>query len=431
MARSRLDSRRRALHTGEYEKTDGHYEFRWRDKVGFNKRTGRTVYKQRSITAPTLDELRELEKSLQRDEADGLASNKTITLNTYVDKSLRIRRGLKENTKQNYIYMYNRFLRHSRLGKMPLQKMKKSDLIGFYGEMIDAGELSVSTCATLQSVVGPAMELAVDEDVIRRNISRGALNELKKEEKQREEAARARGEHKIESLTVAEQARLLEVINGSVFEPAIRIALYLGLRVGELTALTDKDIDEANGVVHINKTLVYYQKPDGKCGMSIHSTKTKAGTRDLPLTKEVLDMIKLQKKINEQQPKCCSVDGIDDFIFVTRVGTPHRQDTLNRALRRIVAAANDEAEEGTVMLPRFSMHKLRKTACTNAVYSGASLEQIAKWLGHNDLGITSQIYSQARMDIQLDTSRKAMAGMPSEINEMSTNNDAENEPDET
>ena len=186
MARSRLDSKRRALHTGEYEKTDGHYEFRWRDKVGFNKRTGRTVYKQRSVTAPTLDELRELEKSLQRDEADGLASNKTITLNTYVDKSLRIRRGLKENTKQNYIYMYDRFLRHSRLGKMPLQKMKKSDLIGFYGEMIDTGELSVSTCATLQSVVGPAMELAVDEDVIRRNISRGALNELKKEEKQEE-----------------------------------------------------------------------------------------------------------------------------------------------------------------------------------------------------------------------------------------------------
>jgi integrase len=223
----------------------------------------------------------------------------------------------------------------------------------------------------------------------------------------------------------------LEVIHGSVFEPAIKIALYTGLRVGELTALTFSDVDEVNGVLHINKTLVYYPKSDGKCGMSIHSTKTKAGTRDLPLTKEILSMIKLQKKLNEQLPKCCSVDGIDDFIFVTRVGTPHRQDTLNRALRRIVDTANDEAGEGDVLLPRFSMHKLRKTACTNAVAAGASLEQIAKWLGHSDFGITSQIYSQARMDIQLDTSRKAIEGMPSETSETSTNNDAENEPDET
>ena len=427
MARSRLDSRRRALHTGEYEKTDGHYEFRWRDKVGVNKKTGRAVYKQRSITATTLDELRELEKTLQRDEADGLVSNKTITLNTYVDKWLRIKRGLKENTKQNYIYMYDRFLRSSRIGKMPLQQLKKSDLIGFYGEMIDSGELSVSTCATLQSVVGPALELAVDEDVIRRNISRGALNELKKEDKQKQAEARARGEHRIESLTVAEQKRLLQVINGSPFEPAIRITLYLGLRVGELTALTFSDIDEVNKVVHINKTLVYYSKPDGKCGMSLHSTKTKAGTRDLPLTKEVLDMIKLQKKLNEKVPKCCAVDGVDDFVFVTRVGTPHRQDTLNRALRRIVDTANDEAGEDDVLLPRFSMHKLRKTACTNAIAAGATLEQVAKWLGHSDYGITGQIYSQARIDIQLDTSRKAIAGMPNEISEISAKSSAEDE----
>ena len=237
MARSRVDSKRRALRTGEYEKTDGHYEYRWRDRIGTD-RHGKTLYKQRSITATTLDELRDLEKKLQRDEADGLTSNKTITLNTYVDKWLKIKRGLKDNTRQNYIYMYSKFMRSSRIGKMSLQKMKKSDLISFYTDMIDNGEMSVSTCATLQSVVGPALELAVDEDVIRRNISRGALNELKKEERIKQAEARARGEHQMESLTVAEQQRLLEVIKGSVFEPAIRITLYLGLRVGELTALT-------------------------------------------------------------------------------------------------------------------------------------------------------------------------------------------------
>jgi site-specific recombinase XerD len=125
----------------------------------------------------------------------------------------------------------------------------------------------------------------------------------------------------------------------------------------------------------------------------MHTPKTERGIRQVPLTDEIRRLLKLQK---EEGWQCtCNVGGADDFIFCNRYGNPHKQDTLNRALRRIVERANNEAniEHGQTTLPMMHTHLLRKTYACNEVRKGTHLEILASRLGHTDIQITHQFYT--------------------------------------
>ena len=298
MARAkRYDSKRRVLRDGEYEHKDKNfYEFRWREVKGYTDQ-GRKLYKQRSVSAKTLDELRELEEKLKQDKRDGIKRKQPQTLNDYVDKWMRLKRGLKDNTRANYKYMYDKFVRKSKIGTCKIQELKKSDLIEFYTKLVEKGTLSISTCETLQNVIGPACQLCFEEDdLIRRNPASNALKELKKEERLKQAEARARGEHtKAETLTLAEQIRFLDVIKDTVWEEPFTIALCTGLRVGELSGLRWKNIDWNNDRIRMQQNLAYFADEDRKSVREIHSPKTEKGVRFIPITPLIRQMLEKQQ----------------------------------------------------------------------------------------------------------------------------------------
>jgi integrase len=400
MARSRLDKNRKALHRGEYEKTAGGYEYRWREKIGTDKQ-GKTLYKQRSVTASTLEELREMEKRVIRDSIDGLHPKQPMTVSRAVDEYFSTKRSLKANTKQNYIYMFDHFVRNTELGRMRAVDVRKTDAMKFFTHLVDTDQLSVSTCDTLMNCLLPAFERLVDDDVIRKNPFRGALTELKKEQKQKESKARATGQQKVESLTLAEQKRFLDVIKGGRFEPIFNVMLLTGMRAGEVTGLTESSLTDKPGMIHVKQNLVYYQGADGACKLAVNSTKTAAGNRYIPLNTKLEEMFDLQRKMNGRQSSPV-VDGVGDFIFMTKDGTLYRQDTLNRALKRIVRNANDEATDGDVLLPMISTHKLRKTFACNCCRLNMPLSAIGLYLGHSDSAVTYNTYLQCTYDIAHD-----------------------------
>lgn len=416
MARSRQDKYRRALRTGEYERKQGGYEYRWRERAGVDA-DGKTAYKQRAIVAQTLDELREMEKKIQKDKLDGIKTKQPTTVNDYVDKSLKARRGLRENTLRNYQYMYDKFCRNTALGKKPIQEVKKSDLISYYTKLIDKGEMSVSTAVTISNVLGPAFQLALEDDIIRKNPNSGALKELKQEARQEKARQKALGNTPRESLTRDEQKRFIEYAEKTPFGNIFKFELLTGLRVGELCGLAWDAIDWKNKMIHIKQTLVYFERPNGKCTYAVHATKTVAGTRDLPLTDEIEKILKDQKDYTDmffansdyQRP---NIDGISEFIFFTRFGGAHKQDTLNRAIRRIVENANNDAEPGKdVELPYFSFHKLRKTYATEQVRQGCPMPVLMKKLGHSDVTTTANIYVQAEKELMAEADLKQQQAM--------------------
>ena len=62
MAERRKDSKKRVLKEGEYQRSNGTYEYRWRSENG----------KRNNVYAKSLEELREKEAEIQRDRSDGI-----------------------------------------------------------------------------------------------------------------------------------------------------------------------------------------------------------------------------------------------------------------------------------------------------------------------------------------------------------------------
>ena len=134
----------------------------------------------------------------------------------------------------------------------------------------------------------------------------------------------------------------------------------------------------------------------------MNTTKSKTSFRDMPLNAELRAAFERQKEIGYTCDK--EIDGFTGFIFGNRFHGPHHQNTLNRALKRIVETANDEGD--AVLLPTFSMHKLRKTYATNMVRAEADVPRLMKLMGHNDPETTLKIYVDAQADIAAEQDAK-------------------------
>lgn len=105
MAKARKDNRGRVLKPGEVQrKSDNRYLYTYTDPLG----------RRKYIYASDLMELREKEKKLTRDQRDGLnlyAAGKA-TINDTFDRYIKTKLNIRDSTRSNYTYMYNRFVRN-------------------------------------------------------------------------------------------------------------------------------------------------------------------------------------------------------------------------------------------------------------------------------------------------------------------------------
>lgn len=123
----RFDSHHVRLRTGEIQRKTGSYMYRWTDKLG----------KRNTIYAATLEDLREQEEQILVDQHDGIKANiKNVTVNDVYELWCQLKRGIKDSTMKNYIYMYELFVKPT-FGKKKLVQVKKSDVRRFYNQLID------------------------------------------------------------------------------------------------------------------------------------------------------------------------------------------------------------------------------------------------------------------------------------------------------
>ena len=88
---------------------------------------------------------------------------------------------------------------------------------------------------------------------------------------------------------------------------------------------------------------VYYNHAVDGCYFNIHTTKTKAGERKIPMLESVKEAFQMEKEYQIYNDLKCnvSVDGFTDFVFINRFGKLQHQGTLNKALKRIIRDCND------------------------------------------------------------------------------------------
>ena len=170
MVKRRKDSKNRVLKEGEYQRTNGSFEYKWRDKQG----------KRHSIYAKTLDALREKEVEVQRNILGVIRPDKqNLTINDLYYAWVQLKRGLKDNTFQNYQYMYTQYVEPD-FGRTRLFDLKRSDVRAFYKTLYDEHRLKPATIDCVHTVLHQVLELGIEDDYIRYNPSDNALKELRK-----------------------------------------------------------------------------------------------------------------------------------------------------------------------------------------------------------------------------------------------------------
>lgn len=394
MTERRKDSKGRVLKENESQRKDGTYCYRWRT----------SDHKRHVVYARTLEELREKELAVLRDKSDGIRTDaQKVTLNDIFDLWKQLKKGLKENTFQNYIYMYEQFVRDD-LGQHKIANLKRSDIRRFYNRLIDNCCLKISTVDNIHTVLHQVVDIAVEDGYLRNNISDNALKELKQ--------SRNLFTEKRKALTLQEQEIFLNYLQSSKmyshWYPIFALMLGTGLRVGEATGLTWNDVDLENNALSVNHTLVYFNHDKGGCYFGVNTPKTRAGERTVPIIESVREAILQEKEYQDSVGIKCNVriDGFTDFIFVNRFGNTQHQGTLNKALRRIIRDCNQEIldkakdDEKVVLLPKFSCHTLRHTFTTRLCESGMNIKVIQSVLGHADINTTLDIYADVTKDLK-------------------------------
>lgn len=394
MTERRKDSKGRVLKENESQRKDGTYCYRWRT----------SDHKRHVVYARTLEELREKELAVLRDKSDGIRTDaQKVTLNDIFDLWKQLKKGLKENTFQNYIYMYEQFVRDD-LGQHKIANLKRSDIRRFYNRLIDNRCLKISTVDNIHTVLHQVVDIAVEDGYLRNNISDNALKELKQ--------SRNLFTEKRKALTLQEQEIFLNYLQSSKmyshWYPIFALMLGTGLRVGEATGLTWNDVDLENNALSVNHTLVYFNHDKGGCYFGVNTPKTRAGERTVPIIESVREAILQEKEYQDSVGIKCNVriDGFTDFIFVNRFGNTQHQGTLNKALRRIIRDCNQEIldkakdDEKVVLLPKFSCHTLRHTFTTRLCESGMNIKVIQSVLGHADISTTLDIYADVTKDLK-------------------------------
>lgn len=395
----RKDKDRIVLRKGESQRKDGNYDYRWTTRDG----------KRHSVYAKTLEELRAKEEEILRDKCDGIKTEaRYVTINDVFEVWKQLKRGLKDNTFQNYKYMYEQFVKPD-FGNTRVSQLKKSDVKRFYNLLADERALKVSTIDSIHTVLHQVLDMAVDDAYLRNNPSDNVLKELKQ--------AHNFDTEKRKALTVTEQELFLDFLRRNHqynhWYPIFAVMVGTGLRVGEVTGLRWCDIDLKENLIDVNHTLVYYNHAENGCYFNINTPKTKAGVRNVPMLEFVKQAFIEERKYQMANGIRCSVkiDGYTDFIFVNRFGAAQHQGTLNKALRRIIRDCNDEVlernEENPVLLPRFSCHSLRHTFTTRMCEAGVNIKVIQDTLGHSDISTTLNIYA----DVTKELKKKEFEGL--------------------
>ena len=401
----RKDKDRIVLKAGESQRSNGTYDYRWTGKDG----------RRHSVYAKTLEELREKEAQIENDKFEGIkAEARYVTINEMFDLWCQLKRGLKNNTFENYKYMYNTFARPN-FGKQRISTLKKSDVKRFYNYLADERGLQASTIDSVHTVLHQVLQMAVDDNYLRSNPSDGVLKELKQSHVFKTEKRRG--------LTKPEQELLLTFLRNhrtyNHWYPIFAVMVGTGLRVGELAGLRWCDIDLEEGIIDVNHTLVYYdhRDPNSKkgCYFNVHTPKTEAGKRQVPMLDFVKEAFLMEKAYQEALGIKCQVviDGYTDFIFVNRDGGTFYQGSLNKTIRRIIRDCNDEVlqtgEENPVLLPHFSCHSLRHTFTTRMCEAGVNVKVMQDTLGHADISTTLNIYA----DVTKELKKEEFAGLDS------------------
>ena len=162
MAKVRKDNKGRNLRPGETQRADGSYMYVY--KLGTKKKY---------LYDSDLASLRVKEKQINKDKDDGIRTQEAmkLTLNDMFKVYMNNNIKLKPSTRANYLYLWDFYVKEEPFANMPLPQIHRSDILAFYTKLLKHG-FAINSLESINTIVHPTLEMAVDDDYIRRLGSR-------------------------------------------------------------------------------------------------------------------------------------------------------------------------------------------------------------------------------------------------------------------
>ena len=311
--------------------------------------------------------------------------NEALTLNAYFQEWEKSRNGyVRESTQYADSVRWARI--DKLIGKKKIRDLEPRMMRKLQQDLLATG-ISSSSVNDTMSLLNSVLKSAQIDKIIQDNPCYGLRCVKRTEPKATDTNHRA--------LTKDEQIQAFKFFKGSWYYELLVFLLYTGCRVGEAAALTWDDIDYNKKTIHIAKTTTRISGSTTTIG----APKTESGKRDIPLTDDMISILK-QQKLKLFSLKTISIQGL---VFCNTNGGLVKHGNVTMSIHHMLKTG--EMATG-VHIDDFSCHALRATFATRCIEQGMEPQILKKILGHSKIAMTLDLYAHVLMDTRQEAMNK-------------------------
>jgi len=272
------------------------------------------------------------------------------------------------NTIKRHGQHYEKYLKGTALFKMQLDMVDKLTLESFCNKLVKDNNMTSHEYVNVKTIIKGLFEYAYDKGYIKKDPMETVRITVKFKQ-----VAKKSG--KTETYNSKEQEKLIQYLDEKYAETkdlsflAVKLHFFIGLRIGELSALKWKDVID---MTHLHVEREEIRNQDTGVTEVVDHTKTRTD-------RTVLLVPKAYAVLNEVKTNGDAVPTEEGYIF-TREG--------ERLRARQIQYVLDKYQERSGMEVRKASHKIRKTYASNLSAAGVPIDEIREQLGHSNLSTT-------------------------------------------
>ena len=345
-----------------YKRKDGRWEARYVKGISAD---GKKLYG--SVYGKTYTEAKE-KQVLFLPNCLSLKSHITISLSALMQEWLNhIENTVKKSTYQKYFSIVKNHVDTHIIGSLPVRYLSAKSYSDYTKSKLDEGVLAPKTINDILIVIGLALSYA--EEVY--NIKKPKLQRVKETKKE------------MRVLSLQEQKQLEQYLYNdmNLYKFGVLLALYTGIRIGELCALQWSDI--LSDCIVISKTMHRIQNNDHTI-IEITEPKTPSSVRMIPIPIFLHPIIEAY-----HQPK--------GYVLINRSGKYVEPRLMQLTFKKIIDDCN---------LPRTNFHALRHTFATRCIEAGFDVKSLSEILGHADVKTTLNKYVHSSFELKQENMKR-------------------------